>query len=95
MGEPGGDFRIWYKTRPIFEDLGERRRALRDLLRGNVAVHFSQDFAEKGYESGSHGCSQLRDYQVAKWLYEQVKGRSGRGVLNDQPTHSVEATPPG
>ena len=33
----------------------------------------SQDFADKGYGGGSHGCSQLRDYQVAKWLYEQVK----------------------
>lgn len=40
---------------------------------GNVAIHFSDDFADNGYASGSHGCSQIRDYQAAKWLYEQVK----------------------
>lgn len=37
-----------------------------------MAVHFSNDFAENGYNGGSHGCSQLDDYQAAKWLYEQV-----------------------
>jgi lipoprotein-anchoring transpeptidase ErfK/SrfK len=40
---------------------------------GNVAIHYSDDFAQVGYEGGSHGCSQLRDYQAAKWLFEQVK----------------------
>lgn len=40
---------------------------------GDVAIHFSDDFADNGYAGGSHGCSQLKDYQVAKWLYEQMQ----------------------
>ena len=40
---------------------------------GDVAIHFSDNFADIGYEGGSHGCSQLDDYQVAKWLYEQMQ----------------------
>ncbi|MCD6672507.1 MAG: peptidoglycan-binding protein [Burkholderiaceae bacterium] len=72
---PGGEFRIWYKNSDTISKIfGERTPMPYAIFyQGNVAIHFSQDFADKGYESGSHGCSQLRDYQVAKWLYEQVK----------------------
>ncbi|MCD6679763.1 MAG: peptidoglycan-binding protein [Burkholderiaceae bacterium] len=72
---PEGEFRIWYKNSDTISKIfGERTPMPYAIFyEGNVAVHFSQDFADKGYESGSHGCSQLRDYQVAKWLYEQVK----------------------
>ena len=34
------------------------------FYQGNVAIHYSQDFSDKGYDSGSHGCSQMRDYQA-------------------------------
>ncbi|MDT3678043.1 MAG: peptidoglycan-binding protein [Burkholderiaceae bacterium] len=72
---PEGEFRVWYKNSDTISKIfGERTPMPYAIFyEGNVAVHFSQDFADKGYESGSHGCSQLRDYQVAKWLYEQVK----------------------
>lgn len=40
---------------------------------GNATIHYSQNFADKGGAGGSHGCSQLRNCQVAKWLYEQLK----------------------
>lgn len=72
---PEGEFRIWYKNSDTVSKIfGERTPMPYAIFyQGNVAVHYSQDFADKGYESGSHGCSQLRDYQVAKWLYEQVK----------------------
>ncbi|MCC7081517.1 MAG: L,D-transpeptidase [Burkholderiales bacterium] len=43
------------------------------FYQGNVAIRYSQDFADKSYRSGSHGCSQLRDDQGAKRLFEQVK----------------------
>ena len=72
---PEGEFRIWYMNADTVSKIfGERTPMPYAIFYdGNVAIHFSQDFADKGYESGSHGCSQLRDYQVAKWLYEQVK----------------------
>ena len=72
---PEGEFRIWYmNSDTISKIFGERTPMPYAIFYdGNVAIHYSQDFADKGYEGGSHGCSQLRDYQVAKWLYEQLK----------------------
>ena len=72
---PEGDFRIWYMNADTVSKIfGERTPMPYAIFyQGNVAIHFSQDFADKEYASGSHGCSQLRDYQAAKWLYEQVR----------------------
>ena len=72
---PEGEFRIWYmNSETISKIFGERTPMPYAIFYdGNVAIHYSQDFADKGYAGGSHGCSQLRDYQVAKWLYEQLK----------------------
>ena len=72
---PEGEFRIWYmNSDTVSKIFGERTPMPYAIFyQGNVAIHYSQDFADKGYEGGSHGCSQLRDYQVAKWLYEQLK----------------------
>lgn len=71
---PEGDFRVWYKNRDtISRKFGERiPMPYAIFYEGDVAVHFSDDFAENGYDGGSHGCSQLDDYRAAKWLYEQV-----------------------
>ncbi len=72
---PEGEFRIWYmNSDTVSKIFGERTPMPYAIFyEGNVAIHYSQDFADQGYEGGSHGCSQLRDYQVAKWLYEQLK----------------------
>ena len=72
---PMGEFRIWYMNADTVSKIfGERTPMPYAIFyQGNVAIHYSQDFSDKGYDSGSHGCSQLRDYQVAKWLYEQVR----------------------
>lgn len=72
---PDGEFRIWYmNSDTVSKIFGERTPMPYAIFYdGNVAIHYSQDFADKGYAGGSHGCSQLRDYQVAKWLYEQLK----------------------
>lgn len=72
---PEGEFRIWYmNSDTVSKIFGERTPMPYAIFyEGNVAIHYSQDFADKGYEGGSHGCSQLRDYQAAKWLYEQLK----------------------
>lgn len=72
---PEGAYRIWYMNRDTISTIfGERTPMPYAIFYdGNVAIHFSDDFDRIGYEGGSHGCSQLRDYQVAMWLYEQVK----------------------
>ncbi|MBS0294191.1 MAG: peptidoglycan-binding protein [Proteobacteria bacterium] len=70
-----GEFRIWYMNADTVSTIfGERTPMPYAIFYDrNVAIHYSDDFDQVGYEGGSHGCSQLNDYQVAKWLYEQVK----------------------
>jgi peptidoglycan hydrolase-like protein with peptidoglycan-binding domain len=72
---PEGEFRIWHMNSDTISTIfGERTPMPYAIFyQGNVAIHYSDDFNQVGYEGGSHGCSQLKDYQVAKWLYEQVK----------------------
>ena len=72
---PEGEFRIWYmNSDTVSKIFGERTPMPYAIFYDkNVAIHYSDDFDQVGYEGGSHGCSQLRDYPVAKWLYEQVK----------------------
>jgi lipoprotein-anchoring transpeptidase ErfK/SrfK len=40
---------------------------------GGQAVHYSSDFAARGYNGASHGCVNVRDYNGIKWLFGQVK----------------------
>jgi hypothetical protein len=37
------------------------------------AVHYSSDFAARGYSGASHGCVNVRDYDGVKWLFEHVQ----------------------
>lgn len=72
---PVGDYRIWLKNwETVSVIFGERTpMPYAMFFNSDIAIHFSDDFADVGYASGSHGCSQLRDYQAIKWLYDQVE----------------------
>jgi peptidoglycan hydrolase-like protein with peptidoglycan-binding domain len=37
------------------------------------AVHYSSDFAARGYAGASHGCVNVRDYDAVAWLYDLVQ----------------------
>jgi lipoprotein-anchoring transpeptidase ErfK/SrfK len=37
------------------------------------AVHYSSDFAARGYAGASHGCVNVRDLAGVKWLFAHVK----------------------
>lgn len=72
---PVGDFRVWYMNNETVSVIfGERTPMPYAIFySGDVAIHFSDNFNDVGYDGGSHGCSQLKDYQAAKWLYEQMR----------------------
>ena len=36
------------------------------------AVHYSSDFAARGYAGASHGCVNVRDLDGLRWIYDQV-----------------------
>ena len=49
---------------------------------GGQAVHYSSDFAARGYAGATHGCVNVRDYEGIKWLFDQVqRRRQGRHLL--------------
>ncbi len=72
---PVGDFKIWYMNNDTVSVIFGVRTPMPYAMfyHGDVAIHFSDDFADNGYASGSHGCSQTSDYQFVKWLYEQMR----------------------
>ncbi|HET8971319.1 MAG TPA: L,D-transpeptidase family protein [Candidatus Nanopelagicales bacterium] len=39
---------------------------------GGQALHYSSDFAARGYYGGSHGCVNIRDYDGVKKMYEKA-----------------------
>ncbi len=39
---------------------------------GGQAVHYSSDFAARGYAGASHGCVNVRDHAGVQWLFDQV-----------------------
>jgi peptidoglycan hydrolase-like protein with peptidoglycan-binding domain len=40
---------------------------------GGQAVHYSSDFAARGYAGASHGCVNIRDYNAVASLFSQVR----------------------
>lgn len=36
------------------------------------AIHYSIDFATRGYAGHSHGCVNIRDLKALAWLFDQV-----------------------
>jgi len=40
---------------------------------GGQAVHYSSDFAARGYAGASHGCVNIRDHAGIAWLFGQVR----------------------
>lgn len=40
---------------------------------GGQAVHYSSDFAARGYLGCSHGCVNVRDWNKLEWIYDRVK----------------------
>ncbi len=39
---------------------------------GGQAVHYSSDFAARGYDGASHGCVNVRDYDAIAALFDKV-----------------------
>lgn len=40
---------------------------------GGEAVHYSYDFAARGYAGCSHGCVNIRDRKTLRWVYARIR----------------------
>jgi peptidoglycan hydrolase-like protein with peptidoglycan-binding domain len=67
-----GTFRIERKSRDHTSSLYRTWMPFALFFSGGQAVHYSPYFARDGYNGGSHGCVNLRDFDRARWLFDQV-----------------------
>jgi lipoprotein-anchoring transpeptidase ErfK/SrfK len=68
-----GIFSVYLKSRDHVSRLYGSAMPFAMFFSGGQAVHYSSDFAARGYAGASHGCVNVRDYDAVAWLYGQVR----------------------
>jgi lipoprotein-anchoring transpeptidase ErfK/SrfK len=68
-----GLFHVGWKSRDHVSKLYDSSMPFAMFFSGGQAVHYSSDFAARGYAGASHGCVNVRDYAGVKWLFEHVQ----------------------
>ncbi|MGW0881735.1 L,D-transpeptidase family protein [Streptomyces sp. NPDC002671] len=68
-----GVFHIYWKSRHHVSTLYHSPMPYAMFFSGGEAVHYSYDFAARGYAGGSHGCVNVRDETAIAELFAQVK----------------------
>jgi hypothetical protein len=67
-----GLFHVGWKSRDHVSHLYHSSMPFAMFFSGGQAVHYSSDFAARGYLGASHGCVNVRDYAGVQWLFDQV-----------------------
>ncbi|WP_327180127.1 L,D-transpeptidase family protein [Streptomyces sp. NBC_01335] len=68
-----GVFSVYWKSRHHVSTLYGSPMPYAMFFSGGQAVHYSADFAARGYSGASHGCVNVRDEKKISALYAQVK----------------------
>ena len=68
-----GTFSVQWKSRDHVSNLYHTSMPFALFFSGGQAVHYSPDFAARGYNGGSHGCVNLRDRAGAEALFDQTR----------------------
>ncbi|MFD0316892.1 L,D-transpeptidase family protein [Streptomyces flavalbus] len=68
-----GVFEVYWKSRHHVSTLYDSPMPYAMFFSGGQAVHFSSDFAARGYAGASHGCVNVRDEAAIADLYGQVR----------------------
>ncbi|MFE3633775.1 L,D-transpeptidase family protein [Streptomyces cellostaticus] len=68
-----GVFRVYWKSRHHVSTLYDSPMPYALFFSGGQAVHYSYDFAARGYAGGSHGCVNVRDEAAIAALFAQVR----------------------
>ena len=67
-----GLFHVGWKSRDHVSHLYGSSMPYAMFFSGGQAVHYSSDFAARGYAGASHGCVNVRDLAGIRWLFDQV-----------------------
>lgn len=68
-----GVFSINRKSRDHVSSIYESSMPLAQFFSGGQAVHYSPDFASVGYDGASHGCVNVRDWDLAERLFDDTR----------------------
>ncbi|MGW7239131.1 L,D-transpeptidase family protein [Streptomyces sp. NPDC054804] len=68
-----GVFHIYWKSLHHVSTLYHSPMPYAMFFSGGQAVHYSYDFAARGYAGGSHGCVNVRDEAAVSALFDQVR----------------------
>ena len=68
-----GGFTVGWKSRNHVSKLYDSPMPYAMFFSGGQAVHYSSDFAARGYDGASHGCVNVRDLAKIQALFDQVK----------------------
>lgn len=68
-----GAFRVTWKSKNHVSSIYRTPMPYAMFYNGGEAVHYSSDFAARGWQGGSHGCVNIRDKAGIAWLFDQVK----------------------
>ncbi|MFH8973378.1 L,D-transpeptidase family protein [Streptomyces sp. NPDC017890] len=68
-----GVFQVYWKSRHHVSTLYDSAMPYAMFFSGGQAVHYSDDFAVRGYAGASHGCVNVRDEAAIADLYAQVR----------------------
>ncbi|MFD6987440.1 L,D-transpeptidase family protein [Streptomyces sp. NPDC059943] len=68
-----GVFKVGWKSRHHVSTLYDTPMPYAMFFSGGQAVHYSADFAARGYSGASHGCVNVRDEKKIASLFDQVR----------------------
>ena len=68
-----GTYRIEWKDENHISKMFQSAMPYSMFFDGGQAVHYSSDFAARGYKGASHGCVNTRDLDATRQLFESVK----------------------
>lgn len=68
-----GVFTLYWKSRNHHSTIYDTPMPYAMFFSGGQAVHYSADFAARGYNGASHGCVNVRDKAGIIWLFDQTR----------------------
>jgi hypothetical protein len=68
-----GKFSVLWKSRHHVSSIYHTPMPYAMFFSGGQAVHYSADFAARGYNGCSHGCVNIRNRAGIRWIFNQVR----------------------
>ncbi|MER6937951.1 L,D-transpeptidase family protein [Nocardioides sp. NPDC127514] len=68
-----GAFKVYRKSRNHVSSIYHTPMPYAMFFNGGQAVHYSSDFAARGYNGCSHGCVNVRNKSSIAWVFDQIR----------------------